>query len=423
MRLRRFISGASFALGLLSFGFAAATSAQAADISYEPQPVDYVRVCDAFGNGFFYLPGQDTCLKIGGRVRVEARFNDKNFDGFDDLARLEDDNGTAFRARGYLYLDARTNTEYGLLRTYTEMRFQTQDGIEFTPKLVHAFVQFGNFTFGRTTSFFDFFTGQNMHAQQGIFASEEELVLFAYTAARDAFFATVSIENGGRQRRVDYRGNTFGVLDESDVLFEFSRFYDNIRWPDAVLSLGIDQGWGSVQLMGGLHDNNARTDSKVAWAIGAGFDLKLFSKTNLAAQAAYTKGALSYISGQKINDTFSGTRYIPVADFVITDDGDIEQTEAWSLVAGVSHAFTPTVSAALDTGYMSINAPSARELLADVDAWTVTGGMYWKPISGLVFGTEVQYIDAKVPNAEDIKFYNAGDQENVVGTFRVQRTW
>ena len=32
-------------------------------------PVDYVRVCDAFGSGFFYIPGTDTCLKIGGYVR------------------------------------------------------------------------------------------------------------------------------------------------------------------------------------------------------------------------------------------------------------------------------------------------------------------------------------------------------------------
>lgn len=45
----------------------AATGAQAADLPVAPEPVDYVRVCDAFGTGFFYLPGTETCLKIGGR--------------------------------------------------------------------------------------------------------------------------------------------------------------------------------------------------------------------------------------------------------------------------------------------------------------------------------------------------------------------
>lgn len=32
------------------------------------EPVDYVRVCDAFGSSFYYIPGTETCLKISGRV-------------------------------------------------------------------------------------------------------------------------------------------------------------------------------------------------------------------------------------------------------------------------------------------------------------------------------------------------------------------
>jgi hypothetical protein len=34
-------------------------------------PVEYVRVCDVYGAGYFYIPGTDTCLKIGGSVRVD----------------------------------------------------------------------------------------------------------------------------------------------------------------------------------------------------------------------------------------------------------------------------------------------------------------------------------------------------------------
>ena len=50
---------------------AAGTGAQAADLPMA-EPVDYVRICDAFGTGFYYIPGTETCLKVGGRVRVEA---------------------------------------------------------------------------------------------------------------------------------------------------------------------------------------------------------------------------------------------------------------------------------------------------------------------------------------------------------------
>ena len=53
-------------------GIAAVAGAQAADLpSRKAAPVEYVRVCSAYGAGFFYIPGTDTCLRVGGRVRAE----------------------------------------------------------------------------------------------------------------------------------------------------------------------------------------------------------------------------------------------------------------------------------------------------------------------------------------------------------------
>ena len=51
----------------------AVSGARAADAVFapEPEPVEYVRVCDAYGAGFFYIPGTQTCLRIGGFVRAE----------------------------------------------------------------------------------------------------------------------------------------------------------------------------------------------------------------------------------------------------------------------------------------------------------------------------------------------------------------
>lgn len=54
----------------LLFGSAAAlvatTGAYAADtvVAPEPESVEYVRVCDAYGAGYFYIPGTETCLRI-----------------------------------------------------------------------------------------------------------------------------------------------------------------------------------------------------------------------------------------------------------------------------------------------------------------------------------------------------------------------
>ena len=42
------------------------TGAARAQDEDDVRPVDYVRVCDAYGSGYFYIPGTETCLAIGG---------------------------------------------------------------------------------------------------------------------------------------------------------------------------------------------------------------------------------------------------------------------------------------------------------------------------------------------------------------------
>ena len=64
MKLKSLMLGAAAA--------AAATTAQAADLPVAPEPVDYVRVCDAYGARFYYIPGTETCLRVGGRVRTQV---------------------------------------------------------------------------------------------------------------------------------------------------------------------------------------------------------------------------------------------------------------------------------------------------------------------------------------------------------------
>ena len=68
MKLKSLLFGSAAVL-------AAGTGAQAADLP-TVEPVEYVRICDAFGTGFFYIPGTDTCLKLSGYVRVESHFVD-----------------------------------------------------------------------------------------------------------------------------------------------------------------------------------------------------------------------------------------------------------------------------------------------------------------------------------------------------------
>ena len=52
-------------------GLVAVAGAQAADLPVKAKPVEYVKICSLYGAGFFYIPGTDICIKIGGWVRAE----------------------------------------------------------------------------------------------------------------------------------------------------------------------------------------------------------------------------------------------------------------------------------------------------------------------------------------------------------------
>ena len=55
--------------------FAATAGAQAADLPVKAKPVSYVKICPQYGPGFYYIPGTDICLKVGGIVFAEAGYH------------------------------------------------------------------------------------------------------------------------------------------------------------------------------------------------------------------------------------------------------------------------------------------------------------------------------------------------------------
>lgn len=105
----------SFKTVLLSSAavFIAASDARAADgIAPEPvEPVAYVRVCDAYGEGWWYIPGTESCLKLDGDVRVQYRslhYHDAT--SSDDETSFHDSD-----YRGRLNVRANSETELGTL--------------------------------------------------------------------------------------------------------------------------------------------------------------------------------------------------------------------------------------------------------------------------------------------------------------------
>jgi hypothetical protein len=133
----------------------AVSGARAADavVVAEPEPVEYVRICDAFGAGFFYIPGTETCLKVSGYVRAEIR-------GGDDVYKGIERDTYDWRARAVTRFDARSETELGTLRSYAELRYNFNNGADKeTVDLNQATIELGGFRVGAADSQFTSWTG------------------------------------------------------------------------------------------------------------------------------------------------------------------------------------------------------------------------------------------------------------------------
>ena len=56
-------------------GLVVVAGTQAADLPVKAKPVEYVKICTLYGEGFYYIPGTDICLKVGGYIRADYGWN------------------------------------------------------------------------------------------------------------------------------------------------------------------------------------------------------------------------------------------------------------------------------------------------------------------------------------------------------------
>ena len=109
-------------------GLVAMSGAQAADLPVKAKAVEYVRICSLYGAGFYYIPGTDTCIKLGGYLRAEVGvqhdsvFNGNSL-GVAGAAKTVLTNSYTCALREDLNIDTRTATEYGVVRTFFDAMF------------------------------------------------------------------------------------------------------------------------------------------------------------------------------------------------------------------------------------------------------------------------------------------------------------
>jgi hypothetical protein len=228
-------------------GLVAVAGAQAADLPVKAKPVQYVKICSLYGVGFYYIPGTDMCIKIGGWVRAEAAWgvNGSSTNVQNGDVNNRNTNNNWWRIRGYITADARDQTEYGTVRGYLAVGLSTNttgvDGASNQFSANRAFIQWAGFTFGRAASFFDFFSqaalgylGFTPNSDTGDGGWE----VFGYTAQfGNGFSGTISAET---RRTTQIMGQ--GTTTNSGIPV----VVNGLAVPDLFNSVAAQTGTGSI---------------------------------------------------------------------------------------------------------------------------------------------------------------------------------
>ena len=385
-----------------------------------------MKICSLYGAGFYYIPGTDTCIKVGGWVRAEYNINSNGSFNPYHTATLDSRglNQTNDRARGIITIDTRSQTEYGTLRSYIAGGFQSTNSSWNEIYAPRAFIQWAGFTAGRAESFFDFYVTPAYSNTTNVLGSDtggSGDTVFAYTAQMgNGFSATLSAEDTST-RRTTING---------------AGGYAGTQWPDIVGNLRIDQAWGSAQVMGAIHQvRGLTTGDEVGWAVGAGLKVNApWAKgDSISAQVAYAKGALSYVgSGISTFTIQDGTTqaYGPAYDAVLNGTS-LDLTEGWSVVAGADHHWNPQWKTSLYGGYGAINySDTSSATLGGVGAnadwkfWQIGSRTVWTPVHNLDLSVDVMYNNLDGANfTNGAAGYTSGNIGWWQGIIRVQRNF
>src|SRR5882724_11741888 len=266
-------------------GLLAMSGAQAAVLPVKAKAVEYVRICSLYGAGFFYIPGTDTCIKLGGYLRVDTTFNGGIYDGPAWSGDLGQGNRYrdyfAARSRMALTVDTRTATEYGVVRTFGQGDFQftTLGNSTTNPSVLAAaptsssifnnpgegytavemvFIQFAGFTFGKSASAYatpwQGYPGNNTSFLLGGHDTVTGVNNIQYTAQfGNGVSGTIGLDDPTVFNRTVVANLTIPLTATGAI----ANAYAGTHAPDVVGNIRIDQAWGMFQVSAAAHEVNA----------------------------------------------------------------------------------------------------------------------------------------------------------------------
>jgi len=362
----------------------AVTAGQAAELPVKAKPVQYVKVCSLYGAGFYYMPGTDMCIKIGGWVRAETTWGINNSSTAGVFNNDVNNRTTAnlwARERGYITADAREQTAYGVARGYIAVGISSTTTGNEAPSAQfssnRAFVQWAGITAGLAVSFFDFYPAAALAYRAGNIPGEDTgdggWWVWAYTAQfGGGVSATISAEEARRSQIIGQNGIGATVLAQGTLpgaTFTGGAGYGGWQAPDIIGNLRVDQAWGSAQIMGAAHQvNTAYTQNggtasigwggpstQWGWVVGGGLKINapfVSPGDYFVGELNYTQGATRYVNQaangeNELVQVSSGEAFGVGSDCVFGGAGasgnatGCNLTTAWEFNVGYEHYWTP----------------------------------------------------------------------------------
>ncbi len=326
MKLKSLLLGSAAALVAFS-------GARAADaVIAEPEPVEYVKVCDAFGSGYFYLPGTETCLKIGGYVRYEINYTSAS-------AAVGSQKTWDKRTQASLRVSAKSETEMGTLESYVELiGSQRNAGVNGTASNVpfgidSAYISLGGLKMGYFVTAFDGGIGG-----ENDYLGEATSNSIQYTFASDGFDATIALnEDTGPAPTTE--GN---------------------YTPNVSANAGFSAGAVAIRAFISYDDK----------------------------ETALQKDAVAFKLRATATVTEGGT--LGAAFIYANNTSEVWDRSTWSVAASYTQKMSDTLTASLgaqyfgDTNFSAVGTPSRFTVGANVD---------WTPVKNFLVRAQIQYSD------------------------------
>jgi len=276
MNIKSLLLGSAAAMAVVS-------GAQAADaiVAAEPEPVEYVRVCDAYGTGYFYIPGTETCLKINGYIRFQVNVGE-NVGGDSDWDAV---------TRGQLQFTAKSDTEYGPLTGVIVLQTNADNASSQVAKLDSAYLDVAGFRAGLFYSWWD--DGLSGETDDiGSVVTLHNSIRYQYETG--SFYAGLSVDEledgvfkaGEAPNNV---GVAFGLGGKAGAFsYQVTGGWDFDNEDGAIRAMGTAEiGPGTLGLAAVYSSGPNSYYSQAEWAVAAEYAIKATDKLKITPGVQY----------------------------------------------------------------------------------------------------------------------------------------